>query len=603
MARFSGPRYVITLASDTPVSSFTFGCIRHITCPIQVIVTYISATILFILAVYFLNNTIKARIAICCLLVLCSFKGYAQSLSAMEIAGEPASRVAENILDSGPEQTTIADRILPFGHNLFNGGFTSEREDGLNPDYLIVPGDNISISIWGALNHSSILTVDPQGNIFVPDVGPVAVGGVPNYNLNKTVQAAVRTVFTDNVKVYTSLNGSRNVAVFVTGHVTQPGRFAGIPSNSPLFFLDKAQGIDPVSGSYRKVRVIRGNQTVAEIDLYRFLSEGYLPTLQFKDGDVIHVEKRGAVVTVTGDVGVEAKFELLGETLSGRDIMDLVLPSAGVSFVGISGLRNNQPISEYLQITDFLETQLRGGDELNFSVDNHDNVIVVELEGSFMGPSRYVVPNNTRLIQLLDHIEVDLELTDVSSISIKRKSIAERQKSSLNNSLQRLEARYLTANSQTDAEANIRAQEAQMISEFVARARTVEPDGRLVVSENGRYADITLQNGDVVNIPSKNESILLSGEVLIAQAMLYRSGHSALDYIKRSGGFSQQADKDRIILVHANGEVTADATAKVRPGDEIIVLPKVPVKNLQIASVIVDILYKIAVAASVAVQL
>jgi len=59
----------------------------------------------------------------------------------------------------------------------------------------------------------------------------------------------------------------------------------------------------------------------------------------------------------------------------------------------------------------------------------------------------------------------------------------------------------------------------------------------------------------------------------------------------------------RIVLVHANGEVSSGENPAVRAGDEIIVLPKVPVKNLQIASTIVDILYKIAVAASVAVRL
>ena len=57
------------------------------------------------------------------------------------------------------------------------------------------------------------------------------------------------------------------------------------------------------------------------------------------------------------------------------------------------------------------------------------------------------------------------------------------------------------------------------------------------------------------------------------------------------------------MLIHANGEVSSIEGSAVRPGDEIIVLPKVPVKNLQTASVIVDILYKIAIAASVAVRL
>ena len=536
-------------------------------------------------------------------LVLWSSGSIAQSLGTTEAPLQNETTASERILESTPETNSAISHIQPFGANLFSGGFSSEREDGLNQDYLIVPGDQISLSIWGAFEYNDIELVDPQGNIFVPNVGPVAVAGVSNADLNDQVLAAVRTVFTDNVNVYTSLTGTRSVAVFVTGYVNQPGRFAGIPANSPLYFLDKAQGVDPDKGSYRRIKILRGNQTVAEIDLYRFLTEGYLPTLQFKDGDIIHVEPRGAVVTVTGDVRNEAGFELLGESIKGSELYQMVLPRTGVSYVGVNGVRQGAPFSRYLTIGDFNDLDLRSGDQLAFSADNRDQVIVVELEGAYLGPSRLVVPPNTKLTQLLDYVAVDPELTDTSAISIRRKSIAEKQKVSLENSLRRLEARYLTAGSSTDAEAAIRAQEAQMISAFVERARQIEPNGRLVVSENGNYADITLQNGDVIQIPENNESILLSGEVLVAQAMLYNKSFDALDYINRSGGFSHQADKKRIVLVHANGEVSAKRGSRVRPGDEIIVLPKVPVKNLQVASVIVDILYKIAIAASVAVQL
>jgi len=116
-------------------------------------------------------------------------------------------------------------------------------------------------------------------------------------------------------------------------------------------------------------------------------------------------------------------------------------------------------------------------------------------------------------------------------------------------------------------------------------------------------ANVLLEQGDTITIPRVSESILLSGEVLVSQAMLYKEGRRARDYIQLAGGFSHQALQKNLVLVHANGEVTRGENPKVRPGDEVIVLPKVPVKNLQIASTIVDIIYKIAIAASVAVQL
>lgn len=538
--------------------------------------------------------------------IICLYTGgvLAQSIGSGDI-GVPIAddQSAANLLQAPSVGAAAVAETDPFGSNLFQGGFSSEREDGVNPDYLIAPGDSINLRIWGAIEINTVTVVDPQGNIFVPGVGPVEIGGTPNRNLNDRVTAAVRTVFTDNVSVYTSLNGAQPVAVFVTGFVRNPGRFAGIPSNSVLFFLDRAGGIEPERGSYRDIRVLRNAKVIAQIDLYDFLLQGVIENVQFKDGDTVVVGQRGNTVSVTGDVNNPARFEFSEAQISGADMIESVLIKPGITYVGVSGIRDAEPFSTYLPFDEFKKFTLLNGDQLFFKADNHESVIVVDIEGVFNGPSRFAIPRNTRLPALLDYIPVDLELTDPASVSIRRKSIAERQRTSLENSLNRLEARYLTASSQTDAEAGIRAQEAKLISEFVSRARQVEPNGRLVVASGKGVADVVLQNGDIITIPARSESVLLSGEVLVTQAMLFQKGMRARDYIASSGGFSQQADRERIVLIHANGEVTTAENPLVRPGDEIIVLPKVPVKNLQIASVIVDILYKVAVAASVAVAL
>ena len=548
------------------------------------------------------------RILLLLVAILLSSPLYAQSLggSGLDAESSVAADAAELLRDAptGPVNALPAsDEIKPFGANLFNGGFSNDREDGLNPNYIVQPGDRVSVRIWGATQFSDHLTVDPQGNIFIPTVGPITVAGTSNQDLNQRVSKSVATVFTDNVRVYTSLDGSQPVAVFVTGFVSNPGRFAGIPSNSALHFIDRAGGINAVQGSYRNINVLRDGASIAEIDLYEFLLSGKMASVQFKDGDTIVVGSRGSVVEVTGDVSNAAIFELSNQSIAGRELMDMALISPSVGFVGVSGVRNGKTFSSYVPLSEFAAMQLQNGDAIHFRTDQHDEVIVVEVEGAHRGPSRFAVPRNTRLRELLDYIEVDPELSDARSVSLKRKNIAERQKASLNESLQRLEARYLTASSQTDKGAAIRVQEASMIGQFVERARKVKPNGRLVVANNGDIANVILQSGDTITIPSHSDSVLLSGEVLVSQAMLFQAGESARDYIARSGGFTSQALKDKIVLVHTNGEVSSGKNPKVRAGDEIIVLPKVPVKNLQIASTIADILYKVAVATSVALSL
>lgn len=514
------------------------------------------------------------------------------NLQAAELLQEPAANAAGSELD-----------LLPFGARLFRGGFSNDREDGLNPNYLIQPGDRISVRIWGATEFNESLVVDHQGNIFVPTVGPILVKGVSNRDLNRRVASAVAGVFTDNVKVYTSLDGSQPVAVFVTGYVSMPGRFAGIPSNSVLYFLDRAGGIDALKGSYRSIEIQRDGQTITTLDLYSFLHSGDLPTVQFQDGDTIVVGRKGSTVTVTGDINNEGLFEFIGPVINGVQLSELSMIRAGVSHVGVSGIRNGESFSSYLSISEFRTAQLRDGDEVHFRADQNDSVIVVEVEGAYQGPSRYAVAKNTRLQDLLDYIEVDHELANIAAVSLKRQQVAMRQRAALNESLRRLQSRYLTASSQTDAESAIRTREAELINQFVKTAGQVEPNGRLVVARNGEVANVLLQSGDTITIPARSESILLSGEVLISQAILYEPGLRALDYIKRSGGFSTQADTDRLVVVHTNGAVSSGRNPEVRVGDEIIVLPRVPVKNLQIASTIVDIIYKVAVAASVAINL
>lgn len=556
----------------------------------------------------FLRNRYVIRYCLYSLVLLCvsalihTVAAQAVNSSALETTQNnlPAAELLKNTTQPSPASN---DALEPFGARLFRGGFSNDREDGLNPDYIIQSGDRISVRIWGATQFNESQLVDHQGNIFIPTVGPILVKGVSNRSLNDRVAKAVASVFTDNVKVYTSLDGSQPVAVFVTGYVASPGRFAGIPSNSVLYFLDRAGGVEATRGSYRNIIVTRDGQTIAQIDLYDFLRKGEMPVVQFRDGDTIVVGARGSTVVVTGDVNNEGLFELSGTSINGGQLAELAMTRVGVSYVGVSGIRDGKPYSNYLPFREFSRNQFRDGDEIHFRVDQNDSVIVVDVEGAHRGPSRYTVPTNTRLQDLLDYIEVDRELANIGAVSLKRKQIALRQESALNESLRRLQSRYLTASSQTDAESAIRTREAELINQFVKSAANVKPNGRLVVARGGKVANVMLQSGDTVTIPANSESVLLSGEVLISQAVLFQNGLRALDYIERSGGFSTQADTDRLVVVHANGDISSGKNPQVLVGDEIIVLPKVHVKNLQIASTIVDIIYKVAVAASVAINL
>jgi len=157
-----------------------------------------------------------------------------------------------------------------FGANLFTGSFAREGATHFNPDYLVASGDYIQVRFWGAFEYDAPLNVDPQGNIFVPHVGPVHVLGVRNQDLQQIIETAVRNVFRANVYSYASLAAAQPVRVFVGGFVNRPGLYSGTSMDSLLHYLDQAGGIDVDRGSFISVQVKRGNYTPCHLKPVRF---------------------------------------------------------------------------------------------------------------------------------------------------------------------------------------------------------------------------------------------------------------------------------------------------------------------------------------------
>lgn len=487
----------------------------------------------------------------------------------------------------------------PYGANLFAGGYETERSDGLTDNYLIAPGDKLNIWIWGAVNFSNVVTVDNQGNIFIPDVGPINVKNVAASKVNNLVTSHISEVFTNNVNVYVNLLTATPVSVFVTGPVIRPGQYAGQSSDSVLYFLKRAGGIDSDRGSYRHIKVLRQNRVIQQIDLYEFMQQGKMPKLALKDQDVILVEPQGPMINVAGKVRNPFRFELKNSSALGSELIDYALPLAKVSHVGVIGDRASGPFSVYMPYKDFDRIQLSDGDKVLFNDDMHAQVYDVQLMGSYRGPSYFTVRKETRLHDLLNHIPIDPNMADYGSIYIMRKSVAARQKEMLEDSLNRLERSVFTAPANSDGEASIRTKEAELVMRFVEKARKIQPLGKVVVSDKGVIANILLEQGDQIVIPNKTDLIQVGGEVMMPQAVVYNKSATLEDYVAWAGGFTDRANDKRIAVVHANGLMEFKDGGDVMAGDQILVMPKVDSKMMQSIKDITQVIYQVAVAANV----
>lgn len=490
-----------------------------------------------------------------------------------------------------------------FGEQVFSGGFSGIRADGMNQAYKIMPGDRVIVRLWGSVDIERVLPVDSQGNIFIPSIGPVFVQGLTQSELTPKVTSAIKLIYTKGVNVYTQLQGIQPISVYVTGFVNSPGRYAGTPTDSIIYFLNQANGINHTLGSYRNIKIIRDGKMVERFDIYQFLTQGVLPKVQLEDGDTILIEKRGVMVSVALKDKPAVQYELLGMEQHGDSLFQYIVLPAGISHALVSGYELTGPDSEYLALQAFRQQIMRDGDHIVFTQDQRKDTILVQVEGSYIGQSSFIVPIHTRLVDLLANIEVEADLTATRDVSIRRQSIAKQQKQSLISSLSRLEQTYMTASSSTPEEAAIRVKEAELIMGFVQRAKNVEPNGRLVVANGESVTDVRLQDGDVITLPSNSDSVMISGQVLVPTSLVYQESWSLQAYIDKSGGFTDQADEDRIVVIRQSGEVVADKGVKVKPGDEILVLPEVPTKNIQLATSMTQILYQIAIAAKVALNL
>jgi protein involved in polysaccharide export with SLBB domain len=499
-----------------------------------------------------------------------------------------------------------------FGAQLFSGAFARAGATQFNPDYVVAVGDSVQVRMWGAFEFDSVFTVDPKGNIFLPHVGPVKVLGVRNQQLQKTVEDAVRRVFKANVSSYASLAAAQPVRVFVGGFVHRPGLYSGTSMDSLLHYLDQAGGIDPERGSFLKVQVKRGDKVRATVNLYDFLLDGRMPMIQLADGDVVFVTPRQSTVKVSGLALNAKRFEFAaGGRPSVADLVRLAKPTASATHVRV--VRNTGTVKnvEYYPLEEAAKVAVHNGDEIEFTADKKPGTITVRVEGEHQSAQEYVLPYGARLGDLIKNLQLTPN-SDAANLQLFRQSVRERQKQMLATALKSLETAVLTARSATNEESRLRKDEAELMLQWVERAKQVEPSGQVMIAQAVQRDALLLENGDVLRIPKQDGLVLVSGEVVFPNAIAHDPKLGLQDYIKRAGGYAQSADTSRVIVAHRDGSFeeagggsgwsffTADSDdVAIKSGDEILVLPKVKTKSIEVTRGISQIIYQIAVAAKV----
>ena len=521
--------------------------------------------------------------------------------SAVGAGSAPSAVLQDDQRGSERTTTTLRQdqlagrRPQPFGAELFAGDRGAGTSTGVDPAYIVRIGDRIAVTTYGLVNETVSLTVDAEGNIALPNVGPVRLAGVRASNVDNVVSSAASQIYQDTVQVYATVESGGQLQIFVTGPVESPGGHYGSSRDSIIGFLQRAGGIDAERGSYRHIIVRRGGETMGSVDLYDFLLNGDLSGVDLRGNDVIVVGQQGPIVSVTGDVRAPYTFEFANTAGTGSELLLYARPRPEVTHVSVLGTRNGEPYNAYMSREEFASLTLLDGDRVRFEADRPADTFIVRVVGAHTGPSAYVVNRGDYLGPLLTRIPLD-PLADVPMIHLQRESIAETQRVLLQENLARLERVIYTDPAPTPGVAQARAAQAQGLATFIERARQVQPLGLVSFPDDAVLDQVLLEPDDVIVIPYASQTVVVAGEVELPQTLLWTPGNDARDYVNRSGGYTRLANRSDTLVIHPDGSVQRGGD--VRAGDRILVPPKAPGQIIQVIRDIAQIFGQVGLAAA-----
>jgi protein involved in polysaccharide export with SLBB domain len=208
--------------------------------------------------------------------------------------------------------------LKPFGYDIFNAesDFFSAPDVASAEDYILGPGDNLIIYIWGKVEKEFNLTVDRQGRIFIPKAGEIPVWGISLADCESKLSEQLSSIYTD-FKLSVSLGKIRSIRIYITGEAKKPGAYT-VSSLMTLFNALYLAGGPNERGSMRDIKLLRNNQIEKSVDLYQFLLKGDSKSdVRLSSGDAIFIPVSGPQVTIAGEVKRKAIYELLeGEKVS-----------------------------------------------------------------------------------------------------------------------------------------------------------------------------------------------------------------------------------------------------------------------------------------------
>ena len=491
----------------------------------------------------------------------------ADSGHAAASASRPAPERELSPFEQLATQANGGKPVLRLGTEPRPPGPTANPSRRVPPEYLLQPGDELGISVWGSLEGQWTLRVDRAGRITLPRVGPVAVGGRSLLELPALLRQRLDTVFKD-YQLSAAVTDPSPVPVHITGFVDKPGDQVLPPLSTITTAI--ARSVGPASaGSLRRVRLLRDDRTVVDFDLYQLLRSGSRRDDRLlQPGDVLHVDAAGAQVAVLGSVNRAAVLEILpGESVG--DALRLAgglspVADAGVLLLERMGQRHGQGAVQ-LQLPRDLGLPLENGDLLRASasalVDGPSQLRNkrVRISGEVQRPGDYLLPPGTQLDAALAAAGGATPAALLYGTALRRESVRKLQEQNYQRALRELETSLLE-----DADRSITGNQAE------ANAGNARPAGPPAPSGSPRAAwcwscrpmparcrRCRWRTATRSTCRRAARRWACSAASTTRAASCTCPAARCRTYLQRAGGPRERANADATFVVRANGDVVA----------------------------------------------
>lgn len=519
--------------------------------------------------------------------------------------------VEYDLLVAKPSIDTVSQQVKYFGYEFFSRRDTIPFWPNISTpeNYILGPGDNIEISLWGRAQVNESYTINRDGNIYDKSIGIIHLS-------SKTLKEArmfLKNRFAQKISsligknptsfINVTLGELKSINVHFIGNVKLPGVHLVHPMSTITTGLIQAGGID-TTGSLRKIQIHRNGELHREIDLYGYLLDGDISeNILLQNDDIVNVPTRISTITIEGEVYRGGKFE----ALENEELDDIVQYAGGLKPNAASEmiLQRIIPMDRRSVYLEPVEYKTITTDQLNTVVNQDGDVLTINaipeiinevyISGQVKNPGSYVLTDLMTVKDILIRAGGIEDENYLKSVYLDQIQIIRVDENNEYNTALELNLKDLLSTDKFDkyllqkddhivVHKNMYYQidnNIQIFGEVIVPGTypLIEADETLreIIKRAGGFTDkafteglqinrsdkrlvwddlsITLVKGDTVFIPQRPGVVEIQGEVYNPGLVHFKKGRSVMSYVNSAGGLTNYGSRFNMSIMYPNGNV------------------------------------------------